>query len=155
MAVRLDRNHYLPARPLRACLKRPSASSTDAFLQYAGAEDCQALEQLCRTITRPVLANESVQPNAAGQVVLKLKTAWRDGATRLVMSPLYLTPPHGKVDLLKSLLANIHAALRHFKAAAEQIKSTDRWVVLLRYISDKIAPLIGPFRLPQALPGPG
>jgi len=102
-----------------------------------------------------VLANESVQPNAAGQVALNLKTAWRDGATRLVMSPLYLTPPHGKVDLLKSLLANIHAALRHFKAAAEQIKSTDRWVVLLRYISDKIAPLIGPFRLPQALPGPG
>jgi hypothetical protein len=29
-----------------------------------------------------------VQTNAAGQVVLKLKTPWRDGTTHLVMSPL-------------------------------------------------------------------
>jgi len=43
---------------------------------------------LCRYITRPALANERVQTNAAGQVVLKLKTAWRDGTTHLVMSPL-------------------------------------------------------------------
>ena len=53
-----------------------------------GADDRQALEQLCRYITRPALANERVQTNAAGQVVLKLKTAWRDGTTHLVMSPL-------------------------------------------------------------------
>jgi len=37
---------------------------------------------------RPALANERVQINAAGQVVLKLKTPWRDGTTHLVMSPL-------------------------------------------------------------------
>ena len=48
----------------------------------------QALEQLCRYITRPALASERVQTNAAGQVVLKLKTPWRDGTTHLVMSPL-------------------------------------------------------------------
>ena len=41
-----------------------------------------ALEQLCRYFTRPALANERVQTNAAGQVVIKLKTAWRDGTTR-------------------------------------------------------------------------
>jgi integrase len=34
------------------------------------------------------LADERVQTNAAGQVVLKPKTAWRDGTTHLVMSPL-------------------------------------------------------------------
>jgi len=68
---------------------------------------------------------------------------------------LYLTPLHGKVALLKSLIANIHAALQHVKAAAEQIKSTDMWAVLLRYVSDKIAPIIGLFRLPQALRGTG
>ncbi len=34
------------------------------------------------------LANERVQTNAAGQVVLKLKSPWRDGTTHLVMSPL-------------------------------------------------------------------
>jgi Putative transposase len=38
------------------------------------ADDRQALKQLCRYITRPALANERVQTNAAGQVVLKLKT---------------------------------------------------------------------------------
>jgi hypothetical protein len=53
-----------------------------------GADDRQALEQLCRYITRPALANERVRTNAAGQVVLKLKTAWRDGTTHLAMSPL-------------------------------------------------------------------
>ena len=54
----------------------------------SGADERQALEQLCRYIARPALANERVQTNAAGQVVLKLKTAWRDGATHLVMSPM-------------------------------------------------------------------
>lgn len=34
------------------------------------------------------LANERVQTKAAGQVVLMLKTAWCDGTTHLVMSPL-------------------------------------------------------------------
>ena len=29
-----------------------------------------------------------MQTNTAGQVVLKLKTAWRDGTTHLVMLPL-------------------------------------------------------------------
>ena len=53
-----------------------------------GADDSQALEQPCRYVTRPALANERVQTNAAGQVVLKLKTPWRDGTTHLVMSPL-------------------------------------------------------------------
>jgi len=36
----------------------------------------------------PALANERVQTNAAGQVVLKPKTARRDGATHLVKSAL-------------------------------------------------------------------
>ena len=52
------------------------------------ADERQRLEQLCHYITRPALANERVQINSAGQVVLKLKTAWRDGTTRIVMSPL-------------------------------------------------------------------
>ena len=52
------------------------------------AEERKSLEQLCRYITRPALANERVQCNAVGQVVLKLKTPWHDRATHLVMSPL-------------------------------------------------------------------
>ncbi|MDP1900728.1 MAG: transposase [Rubrivivax sp.] len=41
------------------------------------ADERKSLEQLCRYIARPALANERVQCNAAGQVVLKLKTPWR------------------------------------------------------------------------------
>ena len=33
------------------------------------------------TATRPALANERVQTNTAGQVVLRLKTAWHDDTT--------------------------------------------------------------------------
>ena len=67
-------------------------SDIDGFSLHAGvrveAYDRKRLEQLCRYITRPALADERVQVNAAGQVELKLKTPWRDGTTHLVMSPL-------------------------------------------------------------------
>jgi hypothetical protein len=46
------------------------------------------LEHLCRYITRPAIANERLARNAAGQVVLTLKTPYRDGTTHIVMSPL-------------------------------------------------------------------
>jgi Putative transposase len=52
------------------------------------ADDRQALEQLCRCITRPALANDRVQCNAAWRVVLKLKAHWRDGTAHLVISAL-------------------------------------------------------------------
>ncbi|MDH4392556.1 MAG: hypothetical protein QE285_14175 [Aquabacterium sp.] len=68
---------------------------------------------------------------------------------------LYLTPMHGKANLLKPLIANIHAALQHAKEAAEQFKPVDRWAVLLRYVSDKIATAIGSFRLLPGLPATG
>ena len=35
-----------------------------------------------------ISAHAQLQCNAAGQVVLKLKTPWRDGTTHLVMGPL-------------------------------------------------------------------
>ena len=46
------------------------------------------LEQLCRYITRPVLANERLKLNGAGDVVLQLKSPYQDGTTHIVMSPL-------------------------------------------------------------------
>ncbi len=80
------------AMPRDAEFKQNLCADIDGFSLHAavrcGAVDRQALEQLCRYITRPALANERVQTNAAGQVVLKLKTPWRDGTTHLVMSPL-------------------------------------------------------------------
>ena len=81
-----------PPMPRDADFKQPLCADISGFSLHAavrcGADDRQSLEQLCRYITRPALANERVQTNAAGQVVLKLKTPWRDGTTHLVMSPL-------------------------------------------------------------------
>ena len=80
------------AMPREADFKQNLCADIDGFSLHAavrcGADERQALEQLCRYITRPALANERVQTDAAGQVVLKLKTPWRDGSSHLVMSPL-------------------------------------------------------------------
>ena len=53
-----------------------------------GADQRKALEHLCRYITRPAIANERLKRNCAGQVVLQLKSPYRDGTTHIVMSPL-------------------------------------------------------------------
>src|SRR5262245_49123402 len=45
------------------------------------------LEQLCRYITRPAGANERLKRNRAGQVVLQLKSPYKDGTTHVVMEP--------------------------------------------------------------------
>jgi hypothetical protein len=72
-------------------------------------------------------------------------------ATHAGQTTLYLTPMHGKAGILKTLIANIRRALQHVRATAQQFKTTDRWAVLMRYVSDKIAPAIGPFRPLDAL----
>jgi hypothetical protein len=48
------------------------------------AEQRSELEHLCRYITRPAIANERLRVNHAGQVVLELKTPYRDGTSHLV-----------------------------------------------------------------------
>ncbi len=86
------------AMPRETDLKQTLCADIDSFSLHAAvrcaADNRQALEQLCRYITRPALANERVQTNAAGQVVQKLKTSWRDGTTHLVMSPLEYVQRH-------------------------------------------------------------
>ena len=68
--------------PRDADFKQNLCAEIDGLSLHAavrcGTDDRQALEPLCRQITRPALANERVQTNAAGQVVLKRKTPWRD-----------------------------------------------------------------------------
>ena len=53
-----------------------------------GADQRKELEHLCRYITRPAIANERLKRNRAGQVVLQLKSAYKDGTTHIVMAPL-------------------------------------------------------------------
>ena len=75
---------------------RPSASelrvnahgfSLHAALRWR-ADQRKELEQLCRYITRPAIANERLKLNRAGQVVLQLKSPYKDGTTHIVMEPL-------------------------------------------------------------------
>ncbi len=88
--------------------KRTLRADMQGFSLHAAvrcsADDRQALEQLCHYITRPALANERVQSNVAGQVVLNLKTPWRDGTTHLVMSPLEF------LQRLAALVTRMHPA---------------------------------------------
>ena len=46
------------------------------------------LERLCRSITRPAIANERLSRNGKGQVVVQLKRPDRDATTHVVMSAL-------------------------------------------------------------------
>jgi hypothetical protein len=45
------------------------------------AHERNELERLCRYITRPAIANERLKGNRTGDVVLRLKSAYRDGTT--------------------------------------------------------------------------
>src|SRR5437867_3671563 len=53
-----------------------------------GADQRKELEHLCRYITRPPIANERLKCSRAGDVVLLLKSAFKDGTTHIVMAPL-------------------------------------------------------------------
>jgi hypothetical protein len=67
-------------------------ANAHGFSLHAGvrcdADQRSELEQLCRYVTRPAIANERLSVNRAGQVVLKLKTPYRNGTTHIVMSPM-------------------------------------------------------------------
>ncbi len=76
-------------------------------------------------------------------------------ASHANQTTLYLTPLHGKAGILKQLIANVGAALQHVRDTAEQFKDLDRWACLLRYISQRIAPAVGPPRPPSLLPATG
>ena len=78
------------------------------------------------------------------------KTATHTGPTTL-----YLTPMHGKASMLRSLIANIRVVLQYDWFTAEQFKTKDPWAVPMHYVIEKIAPALGPFRPPDALPATG
>ena len=51
---------------------------------------------------------------------------------------LYLTPMHAETGLIKSMIANVQAAIGHVRAIAEQLPGALRWRVLLAYICARI-----------------
>ena len=71
---------------------RDLCANLQGFSLHAGvrceANDRQGIEQLCRYITRPAIANERLGINREGNAVLKLKTPWRNGTTHIVLTPM-------------------------------------------------------------------
>ena len=51
--------------------------------------------------------------------------------------------------IIKSMIANIHGAIRHVRRAAEQLPEIDRWATLLGYIWQRI---VGQTALPTPPP---
>ncbi len=106
--------------PRESDFRQDLCADIDGFSLHAAvrcaADERKSLEQLCRYITRPALANERVQTNAAGQVVLELKTPWRDGTTHLVMSPLEFMQrlaalvPRPRLHLIRLVSAQLRCA---------------------------------------------
>src|SRR5205823_8729565 len=91
------------ARRALACMPRWAAPSPS----------CKRLEQVCRSITHPAIANdkpdtwtyrckllrtERLTLNRAGQGVLSLKAPYRDGTRYSVMSPLELWPGSSSIS---------------------------------------------------------
>jgi hypothetical protein len=68
---------------------------------------------------------------------------------------LYLPPMHAGAGLIKSMIANVHAAIQHVKAAAEQLPKLDRWRALLDYICRRIVGQSALPTPPPALAAPG
>jgi len=56
----------------------------------APAADRTRLEQLCRYLLRPAVAQDRLRLLDDGRIVLTLKTAWADGTRQLVFEPLEL-----------------------------------------------------------------
>jgi hypothetical protein len=65
------------------------------------------LRQLCRFITRPAISNERLKFNSIGDVVLRLKSPYRNDTTHIMMLPLkfmqHLTAlvPHPSLNLIR------------------------------------------------------
>ena len=68
---------------------------------------------------------------------------------------LYLTPMHAETGLIKSMVANVQAAISHVRRAAEQLPKINRWATLLAYICRRIVSQSVLPIPPPALAAPG
>ena len=82
----------LANRPSFEAQNKPHCVNQQGFSLHAAVRCAMnqrhKLEQLCRYIIRPAIANERLKLNSADDVVLQLKSPYRDGTTNIVMAPL-------------------------------------------------------------------
>jgi len=120
------------AEPARSLQARCNGYDLHAGVTVAG-EDRRRLEQLCRYLLRPPIAQERLTLCIDGTVAVRLKTPWRDGTTHLRVEPLTLlerlaslTPrPRINVLLYHGILAP-HAAGRAMAVDYGRVSSIDR-----------------------------
>jgi hypothetical protein len=79
-------------RPTQQCCVSAQGFSLHAEVR-CGINQRHKLEHLCRYITRLAIANERLTFNRAGQVLLTLKTPYRDGTSTLVLRQM-ISAPH-------------------------------------------------------------
>jgi len=113
----LGRSGYEAADPPQGCV-RGQGFSLHTHVS-CGPHQRPTLERLCRYITRPALGHNRLRRTSTGEVVLQLKTPYRDGTTHVVMAPLEFLQrlaalvPRPRLHLIRfhGVLAP-HAALR-------------------------------------------
>ena len=130
----------LQLAPSRLARSRESSAlyaNAHGFSLHAGvrcaADDRQGLEQLCRYITRTAIANERVNVNRAGQVVLKPKTTWRDGTNHHVMEPMEF------MQHLAALVPTANAPMQEgdcLHMPAGSTKGRMRWAQMVKRVFD-------------------
>ena len=92
-----------------------------------GAQQRQQLERLCRYITHPALGHKRLSRTSAGEVVLQLKTPYRNGTTHLAMTPLeFLQRLAALVPRPRLHLIRFHGVLAPNATLRSQIVPGDR-----------------------------
>jgi hypothetical protein len=100
-------------------------------------------------------ANPQARREALTSPPLLLAAVGRGATSSGNQTTLYLTPMHAEAGLIKSMIANVHAAIQHVKAAAEQLPKLDRWRTLPDYICQRIVGQISLPTPPPTLAAPG
>ena len=123
---------------------------------HCGPHQRPALERLCRYITRPALGHKRLTRTPNGNIVLQLKTPYRDGTTHVVMAPLeFLQRLAALVPRPRLHLIRFHGVLAPNSALRAQIVPGDlvpvddhtdepppstqsrlRWALLLKRVFD-------------------
>ena len=75
------------------------------------ADQRAELKQLCRYISRPAIANERLKRNRAGQVVLQLKSPYKDGTTHILEPLEFMERLAALVPLPRLHLIRFHGVL--------------------------------------------
>lgn len=78
----------VPRRLPRTVRARPTSRASISTPTCSCTQRTARLEQLCRYLLRPPVAQERLRLTGDGHVLLELKSAWADGTTHLLFEPL-------------------------------------------------------------------